>query len=90
VDHIDHVVQLVGPQHVGLGLDYVYDIESFETFVSRMPDRYPGRGYSDMGQLELEEAPRITEELLHRGYSEKDIRGIPGENWLRVCGELWK
>ncbi len=91
VDHIDHVVQLVGPQHVGLGLDYVYDIQSFETFVSRMPDRYPpGRGYSDMRQLELEQAPRITEELLRRGYGEKDIRSILGNNWLRVCGEIWK
>jgi membrane dipeptidase len=91
VDHIDHVVQLVGPQHVGLGLDYVYDIEAFETFVSQLPDRYPpGGGYSNMGQLELEEVPRVTEELLRRGYAERDIRGILGENWLRVCGEIWK
>lgn len=88
MDPIDHVVQLVGPRHVGLGLDYVYDIEAF---VSRMPDRYPpGSGYSNMGQLELEEVPGITEELLRRGYGEKDIRGILGEDWLRVCGEIWK
>ncbi|MBW2242216.1 MAG: membrane dipeptidase [Deltaproteobacteria bacterium] len=91
VDHIDHVVQLVGPSHVGLGLDYVYDLPSFEAFVAKLPDRYPpGSGYTDMRQLELEEAPRITEELLRRGYGEKDIRGILGENWLRVCGEIWK
>ena len=28
--------------------------------------------------------------LLRRGYAEKEIRGILGENWLRVCGEVWK
>jgi membrane dipeptidase len=91
VDHIDHFANLVGPQHVGLGLDYVYDMETFETFVARMPDRYPPEsGYLEMRQLEPEEAPRITQELLGRGYGEKEIRGILGENWLRVCRELWK
>jgi membrane dipeptidase len=91
VDHIDHVANLVGPRHVGLGLDYVYDMETFTFFVERMPDRYPPEaGYLDMRQIELEEAPRITEELLSRGYPEGEIRGILGENWLRVCREVWK
>jgi membrane dipeptidase len=91
VDHIDHVAALVGPRHVGLGLDYVYDLQTFERFVARMPDRYPpDAGYSDMAQLQLEDAPRITEELMRRGYAEQEIRGILGENWLRVCGEVWR
>ena len=91
VDHIDHVANLVGPEHVGLGLDYVYDLETFETFVARMPDPYPPEaGYRDMQQLELEQVPCITEELLRRSYGEKEIRGILGENWLRLCRELWK
>ncbi|UCE86337.1 MAG: membrane dipeptidase [Deltaproteobacteria bacterium] len=90
VDHIDHVAQLVGAEHVGLGLDYVFDLESFEAFVARMPDRYPPEaGYGEMRQLELEDAPRITEELLRRGYGEREIRGILGENWLRVCRQVW-
>jgi microsomal dipeptidase-like Zn-dependent dipeptidase len=56
-----------------------------------MPDPYPPEaGYRDMQQLELEQVPRITEELLRRRYGEKEIRGILGENWLRLCRELWK
>jgi membrane dipeptidase len=91
VDHIDHVANLVGPAHVGLGLDYVYDLETFMTFVARMPDRYPPEsGYQDMRQLEPEEVPRITEELLRRGYGETEIRGILGENWLGVCRGIWR
>jgi membrane dipeptidase len=91
VDHIDHIANLVGPEHVGLGLDYVYDIETFDEFVARMPDPYPpGAGYRGMQQIELEQVPRITEELLRRRYDEKEIRGILGENWLRLCRELWK
>ena len=44
---------------------------------------------ADMAQMELEDIPRITAELLRRGYGEGEIRGILGENWLRVCAEVW-
>ena len=30
-----------------------------------------------------------TQELLDRNYSEGEIRGILGENWLRVCKAVW-
>ena len=90
VDHIDHIANLVGPEHVGIGLDYVYDMPSFEAFVRRLPDRYPPEDYGDMNQLELEQVPRVTEELMRRGYGESEVRGILGENWLRVCREIWR
>ena len=41
-------------------------------------------------QLPPEDAPRITQELLRRGYRDSEIRGILGENWLRVCRTVWK
>ena len=90
VDHIDHVAGLVGPAHVGLGLDYVYDLETFQEFTDASPELYsPDADYSNMAQIELEDAPRITEELLARRYSETEVRGILGENWLRVCHQVW-
>jgi membrane dipeptidase len=90
VDHIDHFANLVGPEHVGLGLDHVYDKETFQLFVDRMPARYPkDAGYENIEQLSPEDGPRITEELLRRGYREGEIRGILGQNWLRVCREIW-
>jgi membrane dipeptidase len=66
VDHMDHVVKLVGPDHVGLGSDF--------DGISRTP-------------IDLKDAshlPRITDELLKRGYTEKDIKKILGGNLLRV------
>ncbi|HEC00157.1 MAG TPA: peptidase M19, partial [Sphingomonadales bacterium] len=36
------------------------------------------------------ELPKITENLLSRGYKEKDVRAIMGENWLRVTKLVWK
>jgi len=90
VDHVDHIAQLVGPEHVGLGLDYVFDMAAFEAFVAASDAYSASGGYSGMTQLELEDAPRITEELLRRGYGEKEVRGILGENWLRVCRKVWR
>lgn len=65
VDHVDHVVRLVGPDHVALGSDFDGAL---------MPE-----GMEDVARL-----PRLTEELLRRGYAEADVRKILGENVLRV------
>jgi membrane dipeptidase len=65
VEHIDHVVRLVGHEHVGLGSDF--DGAS-------MPE-----GMEDCTKL-----PRLTEALLRKGYSERQIKGILGENLLRL------
>jgi membrane dipeptidase len=34
--------------------------------------------------------PQITEALLRKGYSERDIRKILGENTVRLLGEVEK
>ena len=53
----------------------------------------PARVYASPTELyagETLNADELTEELLRRGSAEKEIRGILGENWLRVCEEVWK
>ena len=32
---LDYVVQLVGPQHVGLGLDYIRDVEAIHNWLDK-------------------------------------------------------
>jgi membrane dipeptidase len=46
-------------------------------------------GANDMpeGAQDVSMLPNITYELLKRGYSERDIRKILGENLLRVMAE---
>ena len=65
INHIDHVVKLVGPEHVGLGSDFDG---------ATMPE-----GMEDCSKL-----PKITEALIRKGYSDRDIRNILGGNLLRV------
>jgi len=71
VDHIDHIVELVGPDHVGLGSDF------------------DGIGTTPEGLEDVSKMPNITGELIRRGYSEKDVKKILGENFLRVFREVF-
>lgn len=92
--HLDHVVQLVGADHVGIGLDYVFDLQELGDAVSSMEGTFPeGLGYEVGANLKCVSAAQIAEvaELqLKAGYSEDDIRKILGENLRRIAKAVWK
>jgi len=93
VRNIDYVAGLVGPEHIGLGLDFVYYPEQFYRQVVENPGLWPDEYLKNMEGFRYfppEELPRVTELLLKQGYSEGEIRGILGENFLRVAGRVWK
>jgi membrane dipeptidase len=93
VDHIEHVVQIVGPRHVGLGLDHVADIPTLMAAAAATGTRWPAEGgytRSDVRQIELSDVPRIAEVLLDRGYSREDVLAVMGGNWLRLMKAIWK
>ena len=100
LDHIDYIVDLVGWRHVGIGSDWPWPIpEGVRAAVlSTEYDRSVGfrevdrvdrtrrlRGFEDCRDL-----PNVTRGLVKRGYGDEEIRGILGENALRVfemvCG----
>jgi len=93
VEGIDYVVRLVGPEHAGLGLDYVKDSKQMMRMLGAGGRHYgDGSGYrvDDIHFASPAVIPEIAERLLERGYGEQEVRGILGENWLRVCREVWK
>lgn len=92
VRHIDYTVDLIGPEHVGLGLDYVINMAEVDAYVRKMRAHFPpGLGYENGIQfVEPERLPELVEQLLRRGYDEAAVRGILGENWLRVAKQVWK
>jgi membrane dipeptidase len=92
VDFIEHSVDLVGPQHVGLGLDYVMHTEPLKAAVASSKGVYSkDGGYYNEEILFASAAviPEIAEILLQKNYSEADVKGILGENWMRVFREVW-
>ena len=92
VRHIDYSVQRIGPDHVGLGLDYVFDVEELEEYLRSRPDLFPpSKGYGGgLAMVEPERFPAIADGLAKRGYSEANIQGILGHNNLRVARQVWK
>jgi membrane dipeptidase len=92
--HIDHVAQIVGARHVGLGLDYVRTPPPFfETAIRPFPDRWPlpPNGVHETTDFIGPEAlPGVVKLMLAHGYSDTDVRGVLGENFLRVAREGWK
>lgn len=92
--HMDHVVQLVGADHVGIGLDYVFDLAELDDYLKKMKGTFPdGLGY-DVGDglkcVSPEQIKQLVELQIKAGYAETDIRKILGENLLRVAKAVWK
>jgi membrane dipeptidase len=90
--HIDHVVQLVGPQHVAIGLDYVFDTQEMDDYLAKMANTFPPElGYEKGVRLVApEQFEDIVGILLAWGYSNADIAALLGGNLMRVARTVWK
>lgn len=91
VEHIDYMVERVGPEHVGFGMDSVLQRKQ----VPFVRDRryWPEHLYPDglsLGYVPPESLPQLTQKLLDRGYDETSVRAVLGENFLRIAGQVWK
>lgn len=92
VRHVRYVADLVGPAHVGIGLDYVFDSQELDDFVTGNPQIFPPElGYgAGIRMIEPERIPVIAEALLASGWSDADLAGFLGGNNLRVARAVWK
>jgi membrane dipeptidase len=90
-DHAVYMADLVGPQHIGIGLDFSeetddeYDYYGYDpSWYPRPPWVYPERirGFSQFQNL------RPT--LERRGFDATEIAGILGGNFLRVFDTVWR
>jgi membrane dipeptidase len=91
--HLDHWVQLVGPRHVGIGLDSVSEPAVLAAFVHGSAAKYPaGQSYevSEIRVSRPEQVPELTQRMLQAGYAEDDVRAILGGNWLRLARDVWR
>ena len=70
-------------QHDAAFCDYLFKYMSGES--ERMPGVDPVQGLPGDAAVS-----KITEELVKRGYKDKEIELILGGNFLRVFQEVWK
>lgn len=93
LDHIDYLVEMIGPGQVCLGLDFwtgpeadfgewnrtgCWTADDLSQYVD-WPRDIAGPGHF----------PRLRQGLAARGHSPEDIAAIMGENWVRLFRRLW-
>lgn len=88
LDHFDHVCQLIGPQHVGVGMETpLFGFDACENTASvKQNVSYVDNVRSlDIAELCGHERVRtLTAGLIRRGYSDADIAGMLGGNFVRA------
>lgn len=95
VDHIDHVVKLVGVEHVGIGSDAGltgYDnmpAEQLKMLRSSYKASYAMRDKLDTDGYGVKRAYVLADALVRRGYSDDNIVAILGGNFRRLLGGIW-
>ena len=96
IDHIDHIVKLVGIEFAGVGTDS--DLAGYDAMPKEMYDKLLANykaSYAFRERLDIDglNHPKkmydLTEALIQRGYSNDNIKAILGGNFRRVLGEIW-
>jgi membrane dipeptidase len=94
MDQVDYVVDLVGADHVGFGSDLDYrNSVTRGCYIWKHPERVDVSYHTAMdkswGYGWLEYMPNFTKGLVARGYSDEDIKGILGGNWVSLFKRVW-
>jgi membrane dipeptidase len=90
VRHVDHAVQLVGPDHVGLSLDYCYDRQELLDYLKTMKHSFPEGFSPEIRMVAPEDLPAIINGLKARGYDQASLAKILHDNWLRIAEANWQ
>lgn len=90
--HIDHIVQRVGADHVGLGTDYIVDTSAVARMLSAKPDEWPGGEWSGekFEYLAPEQLSEVIGEMRRAGYNDTAVNQILGENYARIVAGVWR
>jgi membrane dipeptidase len=91
VDHIEHMVEVAGEDHVGLGPDFARDY-----FDKVNPQGVLSQSLADTDKLfavvkdlaYVRDLPNLTQGMIDRGLTEGLIKKILGENFMRVFREV--
>jgi len=91
-DHVEHVVEISGIDHVGIGTDFFhYGWQLGAAPGIAESDAGPRQGYvrsEFTGMQSPADLPGLTAELRSRGFSEAALRKVYRENFLRVLSAV--
>lgn len=90
--HLDYLISVAGPRHVGIALDYAFPVGNVSTaeILAAHPEYWPDSEYAGaVGYVSPSALEEVVVHLLQLGHSEKTIRGVLGENFYRLAKEVW-
>jgi membrane dipeptidase len=87
---IRYVIDLVGPLHVGLGLDYIFDRDALNANIRANPEKYPPGISEYPAMIAPESVGEIIDGLLADNLTEEEVQAVLGQNWHRIAKEVWK
>jgi membrane dipeptidase len=88
-DHIEYGVELLGIEHIGVGSDYSFDHEDFNTELATHPEAF-SEEYTRYGMLQWvppEDVVTLPSVLRDRGFPEDAIAAVYGGNFRRVAAQ---
>jgi len=96
IDHFDHVANLVGIEHVGVGSDLGIESNDFmphdqlAQMLAGVDAKYHAHHREAVEHLDHpQRIYDLTDGLIRWKYTDAHIRLILGENWRRVLSEIW-
>lgn len=87
--HIDYMVNLVGPSHVGIGLDYVYGPLSDPSSPYSPAALKAWAAARRVRDVAPEQLPELIEAMRSAGYPDEAVRQITSGNFVRVAQATW-
>ncbi|HEX9767124.1 MAG TPA: dipeptidase [Nitriliruptorales bacterium] len=87
VDHIEHLADVCGIDHVGVGPDFIDDYYQAKHGGWVLPPDLDVP-FVPAEISRPEDLPRLTQELLDRGFGDDDVRKVLGGNFVRVFREV--
>lgn len=89
IDHALYVAELVGEQHVALGLDFADEDEDDYEYFGYDPRYYPPLPWTwPAGLASFRDFPLFAERALARGLSQSFVDGLMGDNYARVLSTV--
>lgn len=92
LNHIDYALSLVGEDHVGLALDYVFDDQEMAAFAAQNPVMFPpSAGFGgEMAMIAPWQIGEIADGLSKRGLGSTGLAKVLGGNHLRIAQTVWR
>lgn len=89
---VEFYAEHAGIDHVGLGLDFVYDVPGIVNWIRALGPAFPAEGGygGELRFAQPEQVPELGEALAARGFAEAEVAKVMGGNWMRLFRQVWR